>query len=314
MKLALRTILLLIVCWSQTMAWSQSDTYPSKPIRIIVPLGGGSGVDSFARKFAEILAENAHMPVIVENKPGADAAIGIREMLNAPADGYTLVAMTGGMLYMTPFLIKDLAYDPRDIQPLVGLAVSDAVLIVNDQSRFKNLSELLAEGRKKEGAPFFGSYSQTFRGARLLLEKLTGTRFTEVPYKGAAQLVSDLIGGTFDAAFMDAGSAIPLIKAGKIRALVITGAKRSDALPGVPTMIESGYPTFNVAAWTGIGLSRKTPKAVLEKLESLAMPAANRADITRFYADRLSYPMQMNAAQLGDFVDKETSVYRELLK
>lgn len=306
--------LLLAVSLASPWAASQQDAYPNKPIRIIVPLGGGSGLDSSARKFGQLLAEEAKQPVIVENRPGADSAIGIREMLNAPADGYTLVALTGGMLYMSPFLIKDLAYEPQEIQSLVGLAVNDGVLITSATGKFTSLQQFLAEARKKKGGAFFGSYSQTFRGARIMLEKHSGVQFTEVPYKGAGQLITDLIGGAFDVAFMDTASAQPLIKSGKIRAIATTGTKRNKALPDTPTIAESGYPDFSVLVWSGIGISKKTPRAIVEKLEALAVAATKRPEMAVYLADRQSNPIDMNGSQLEKFVAKETVTYKELLK
>lgn len=314
MKPVIRSILVACALFAaHTGSWAQTPIFPSKPIRIVVPLGPGSGLDASARKVSQYLAEVAHQPVIVENRPGADAAIGIREVLNAPADGHTLVAMTGGMLYMTPFLIKDLAYDPADIKPLMGLGMGDAVLVTGINGS-TDLAQFMAAAKKKNGATFFGNYSQTFRGARLMLEKVSGVRFTEVAYKGAGQLTTDLIGGAFEAAFIDTASALPLIKAGRIRALATTGVKRNGALPKVPTIAESGYPTFSLMVWSGLGISKKTPQAISDKLEAMASAAANRPEMLQYFAEQQSQPMNMNSAQLIRFVDQETALYRDLLK
>ncbi len=314
MKSLMRCALICAAFFVQAAAWAETPAFPDKVIRIVVPLGGGSGLDSSTRKFAQLLGEQAKQPVIVENKPGADAAIGIRDALSAPADGHTMISLTGGMLYMTPFLIKDVGYNPHDIEMVVGLGASDAVLLVNSGSKLKTLSDLIEETKRNGGNTFFGSYSQSFRGARVMLEKAARVKFVEVPYKGAGQMSTDLVGGAFSAAFMDLPSAAPLIKGGKVRALALASPSRNAVFPDIPTFAEAGYPGVNLIVWSGIGISRKTPKPIAERVRSMAAAAANSGEMAQFYKDRNSRALGMDTTQLSKFIDEETTLYKELLK
>lgn len=230
-------------------AFAQAD-YPSRPIRIIVPFGGGSGSDASSRYFAEKMASLLGQPIIVENKPGADGAIGMMAAKAAPADGYTIVQGGISPSVVNAVLVKDLAYDPvKDFKPLLGYGRNMNVLVTSADSRFKTLADVFHHGRTSADSLNVATFSTTLRLAVAWLGDAAGVKFTSVPYKGQSNALTDVMGNQVELALVDLGGATPLLRSGKLRGLAVTGEKRSPDFPSVPTVQESGAPGYALYSW-----------------------------------------------------------------
>jgi tripartite-type tricarboxylate transporter receptor subunit TctC len=247
-----------------------AQSYPAKPIRLIVPYPAGGATDFFARLVFPKVGDALGQPVVVENRPGAGTAIGASEVARSAADGYTLLLGDAGTYAFNPTLYKKLSYDPaKDFAPvsLTGrfaliLAVNPSVLNVSSVDAFVQAAKQ-APGKLDYGAPGPGS---PIHLAMELFKQRAGISMTPIPYKGGADALSDLIGGRIGALFPDIATGLPQIRAGKIKALAVASEKRVAALPGLPTLGESGYPGFEAWAWQGFVAPAGTPHDVVMKL------------------------------------------------
>jgi tripartite-type tricarboxylate transporter receptor subunit TctC len=247
-----------------------AQSYPAKPIRLIVPYPAGGATDFFARLVFPKVGDALGQPVVVENRPGAGTAIGASEVARSAPDGYTLLLGDAGTYAFNPTLYKKLSYDPaKDFAPvsLTGrfaliLAVNASVLNVSSVDQFVQAAKQ-APGKIDYGAPGPGS---PIHLAMELFKQRAGISMTPIPYKGGADALSDLIGGRIGALFPDIATGLPQIRAGKIKALAVASEKRVAALPGLPTVGESGYPGFEAWAWQGFVAPAGTPREVVMKL------------------------------------------------
>jgi tripartite-type tricarboxylate transporter receptor subunit TctC len=270
----IRLVLLLamsILTAPPAHAQEAGKEYPSKPIRLNVPFPAGGGTDIISRVLANRLAETLKQPVIVENKPGAGGSIGVDATAKSAPDGYTLVMGQTANLAINPTLYTNLPYDPvRDLVPVALVADSPVVLVVGAESRFKTLAEIIAAAKAKPGDVTFATPGNG-TVAHLVGEQLSGTaqvKMLHVPYKGAAQALTDLMGGRVDMFYSSVPSALAQIKGGKLRAIAVTSKSRSPSLPDVPTVDESGFAGFDATTWFGILAPAKTPQPVIDKLNA----------------------------------------------
>lgn len=208
--------------------------FPSKPIRFIVGLGPGSGADTSTRFIAERLGKVTGQPATVENRTGADQIIAVQTLLQAPADGHTLLYITPSPMVLTP-LLREVPYEPlRDMRPVVFGSRSYATIVTGGNSRFKTFNDLIAEAKAKPGTLKMSNYGHHYRIGGLSLQRLTGAEFIHVAYKGAGQANNDVISGDIDVAITDTGGAMPLIQAGRLRPLAVTGPTRLPSCPMCP--------------------------------------------------------------------------------
>lgn len=264
---AVLSVALVLAAATAAVAVHASD-FPTRPLRIIVPLGQGSGTDSTTRFIADRLGSVLGQPVIVENRPGADMLIGMQTLLNAPADGYAMVVTTPTSMVINPLFNKSLPYDPqRDIRPLTTATRGAGVLVTGPGTTFRSLADAVAASRQAPGTVSMGYYGLYYRLGGLSLEQMAGVRFNNIPYKAAGPIFNDLMNGSVDMALMEVGSSLPLIRAGKLRALAVGGRQRHADLPEVPTMRESGFPEYDVTGWFGLGVRTQTPEPIARTLE-----------------------------------------------
>ncbi len=258
-------------------AWSQD--YPSKPIRIVVPLPPGGSNDVLARILAQKMSETFGQPVIVENKPGAAGNIATEFMAKAEGDGYTIAIAPNQTVSVNPVLYPKLPFDVlRDLQGVSMLGRVPMVLVVSPKMTANSVTELIAQAKAN---PDKFSYASAGSGspqhmAAEVFKSMTTTKFTHIPYKGSAPALVDVLGGTVDVMFCPLNSALPHIRSGKIRALGTTGTKRLDLLPNVPTIAET-VSNYESDIWIGMVAPAKTPPAIINKLNaelrrSLALP------------------------------------------
>lgn len=256
-----------VLAFAQTPAHAQAAGFPTKPIRIVVPFNAGSGSDTGARVYGEILSKELNTPVVVENKPGASGLLTIQAVKAAPADGHTIMLASNSPMTVNVVVTKNLQYDPvKDFRPISGLGRGPVAFIVRADSPHKTIKDLAEAARKDKRSLSVGNYSAGYHLAAAWLGTATGTEVTHVAYKGGAQMMTDVIGGQLDTGAIDFGGAAPLIKEGRLRALAITSDVRHPDYPDVPTMKESGYPDFETYVWTSFFVRAETPDDITRKL------------------------------------------------
>jgi tripartite-type tricarboxylate transporter receptor subunit TctC len=267
--------------------WAQAQSYPNKPIRFIIANAPGGGTDNTGRIIAQKLAKDLGQSVVVENHPGAGGVIGVSIAAKASSDGYSILYDSASFA-VNP-AIRKLPYDPtKDFIPLSLMISQPNVLVVAEQSPIKNFKEFLAAVKSKPGHYTFGSAGvgtgQHMTGE--LFNMMAKVQMLHVPYKAGAAVYTDIMGGQITSYFGNMGSAIPFIRGGKVRALAVTSPTRHPGLPQVPTMIEEGFPGFEVAEWAGGFVPRGTPPEIVKRLAEAFQAAARdpevKASLERF--------------------------------
>ena len=259
-------LLLVALALVVEIAWAQ---YPAKPLRIVVPFAPGGSTDIFARLLAERLAAPLGQPVMVENRAGAAGNIGAEAVARATPDGYTLLMATTGVMAINNALYRNMTYDAaKDLEPVVFIASITNVLIVPADSPARSVAQLIALARREPGRLSFassGAGSSTHMSGELF-KSLTNTDILHIPYKGSGQAMPDLISGRVSMMFENMPGAVSQIKAGKLRALAVTGLQHSSAMPELPTVAEAGVPGYESLSWSGIAVAAGTPRALIEHL------------------------------------------------
>jgi len=277
-------IVALLPALVATAARAQSDStassiYPTKPVRMIVGFTPGSATDITARIFAQRFSEAWNVPVTVENIVGAGGSVGVARVVKAPADGYTLMWAANGAMTIAPSLQANLPYDPtRDLAPISLVLRMASVLAVNNDVPAQTLQELIALAKARPGTLSYatpGNGTPQHVGGELL-KSLAGVDIVHVPYRGA--LFTDVISGRVSITLQNAGSVLPAVRDGKLRALAVTSLQRSPNLPSLPTIAESGFPDFEATSWFALLAPAATPAAIIGKLhqesvKALAQPA-----------------------------------------
>jgi tripartite-type tricarboxylate transporter receptor subunit TctC len=250
--------------------------FPERPIRLVVPQAAGSATDNIARLVAPELGRILGQQVIVDNRPGGALTVGIDAVAKAAPDGYTLGQGPVGALAITRHMVAKLPYDiERDLQPVALVTTGYMLLAASPKAPFNTVKELIDYAKKSPGRLFNASSSNGSPGhvSGELFKSMTGTDIVHIPYKGGAPAIADLISGQVQLMFESTNSIAPHVRNGRVRALAVTGEKRSLSLPEVPTLIEAGVPGYEVNAWSGIITTAGVPRPVLDKLNA----AVNRA-------------------------------------
>ncbi|HEV8106776.1 MAG TPA: tripartite tricarboxylate transporter substrate binding protein [Burkholderiales bacterium] len=257
--------------------------YPDRPIRLVVPQAAGSATDNVARTLAPELSKQLGQNVVVDNRPGGALTIGIDVVAKSPPDGYTIGQGPVGALAITRHMVAKLPYDiERDLQPVALVTTGYMLLAVSPKTPFHSVKELIDYARKNPGKLSNASSSNGSPGhvSGELFKYMTGTEIVHVPYKGGAAAIADLIAGNVELMFESTNSIAPHVRAGRVRALAVTGLKRSISLPEVPTLVEAGVPGYEVNAWSGVIAPAGLPRPILDKLNK-AINAAVVAPGTR---------------------------------
>jgi tripartite-type tricarboxylate transporter receptor subunit TctC len=295
---------------------AMAQSYPSKPIKIVVPYPPGGFNDTLGRTLAAKFTEDWGQPAIVENKPGANTLIGSDYVAKSPADGYTLLIVAFPFA-VTPSLIKSMPYDTlKDFAPIALAAQSPNLLVVNPALPVKSVAELVAMARAK---PDSLSYASTGNGSSNhismeLFKSLAGVRIVHIPYKGSAPAVTDLLGDQIQVMFDNAPNVLPQVKAGRLRALAQTGATRSAIAPDLPTVAEAGVPGYELTVWFGLVAPAGTPRDVIRKLNAevlkiLAMPEVRE----RFLAQGVE-PLGSTPEQFGDHIRSQMAKWGKVVR
>lgn len=265
----LKTLLVLPAIGLLMAGVVHAQTWPAKPVRIVVPFSAGGPSDLVARAVAQALATNLGQPFVVDNKSGATGGIAAVEVARASPDGYTLLAGTSSTHSVAPALSTQLRYKPvEDFTPVALLATANNVILLSPTIDVRNMRELFAFARAKPG---FLNYSSSGIGSfpHLTLELLqnqAGVSFTHVPYKGTSSSITDLVSGSIHLAVDTTSTALPFVKDGRLRALAVTGSRRSPLLPDVPTVAESGLAGYSVSSWFGLYGPRAMPPQLAQRI------------------------------------------------
>ena len=295
---------------------AMAQIWPSKPISLIVPFPAGGTTDVLARALADKLTQSLGQTVIVESKPGAGATLGADYVAKAKPDGYTLLV---GAVHHTiaASVYKKLPYDfQKDLAPITTIALVPNVLVVNASTPARNVAELVSMLKARPGAYNYGSNgngtAQHLIGTQF--ENLTGTDMTHIPYKGSGPLATDLLGGQVAMSFDTVTPVLQHIKSGKLRALAVTTAKRSSALPDVPTLDEAGLKGFNIGTWFGVLAPAATPKDILARLNADMVKAIQSPEFRKRMDEIGAEPIGNSAEQMAQQIKGETEKFARLVK
>ena len=295
---------------------AQADTWPARPISVVVPFPPGGTTDVIARALGEKLTQRLGQPVIVENRPGAGATLGAEFVARAKPDGYTLLV---GAVHHTiaSSVYKKLNYDfSKDFAPITTIAMVPNVLVVNAATPVKTVDELVTLVKAEPAKATYGSNgngtAQHLIGTQF--SQLTGATLMHVPYRGSAPITTDLLGNQILMSFDTVTPVLPYIKAGKLRALAVTTAKRSSALPDVPTLAEAGMSRFDIGTWFGVLAPVATPRPVVERLSKEMTEIIHSDDFRKRMTDIGAEPIGNSSEEMARQIQQETERFAVLVR
>jgi tripartite-type tricarboxylate transporter receptor subunit TctC len=294
---------------------ASAQQFPSKPIRIVVPFGAGSATDLISRVLGNSVSAAIGQPVIVDNKAGADGAIAASEVAKAAPDGYTLLMATNSPLSVVPAMKKSPPYDPvADFTPITDVGRYTFFVVVNPDLPVKSLPELVQYAKANPGKINYATGNTTGIVSSALLASLAKIEMVHVPYKTEPQVMADLVGGRVQMMFASSTTSMPLIRDGKLRALVTTLPRRSHLLPEVPTIAEAGYPSFSIISWAGLFGPAKMPADVVARLNKEFVAAMGRPDVQDAMQKQAFVLTPSTPEKLAAYVKEQLEGYRSILK
>ena len=294
-----------------------AQSYPNRPIRFIVSFPPGGSSDLIARAIAPHMSSRLGQPGVMENRGGAGGMIGVEAIAKAAPDGYTIGQGPVGALAITRHMVAKLPYDiERDLQPVALTTTGYMLLAVSPKTPFKTVGELIAFAKKNPGKLSNASSSNGSPGhvSGELFKSMTGTEIVHVPYKGGAPAIADLIAGTVELMFESTNSIAPHVKAGRVRALAVTGMRRAISMPDVPTLNEAGVPGYEVNAWSGIITTAGVPRAVLERLNAAANHAISQPETKARLAQLGSEGGGGTPEEFAELIRRDSAKWAEVVK
>jgi tripartite-type tricarboxylate transporter receptor subunit TctC len=307
----------LLLAVASPAARAQATDYPNKPVRVLIGFPPGQATDTLGRTIAQKLAETWGQQFVVDNKPGASGSIATQMAMQAPADGYTLLVSSSGVMAVNPWLYTKLPYDPvRDFVPVAGIAVVPLVLVVNSNFPAANVKDLVAAAKAKPNEINYASSGIGITNHLVMAMFLaaSGVQMTHVPYKGGPPALTDIMGGQVQVMFETSVGALPFVKQGRMRALAVSSSERLAAVPDIPTVAEQGFPGFSGVPWISLMAPARTPPAIVAKLNAevnriLQLPATRES-----FAAQGVQPMVMSPDQLGNFIKSEVVKWGKAVK
>ncbi len=292
-----------------------AHAFPDKPITLVVPFGAGTAVDVNARDFAQSLLATGKASVVVDNKPGAEGSIGAMGVLNASADGYTMMFTSSSIPVLDPLVKKSMQFDPvKDFTPVCTVARTSNVVNITGSSPIKTVAELIAAAKAAPGKLTFAYSSATTRLAGELFSQAAGIQLTGVPYKASMAGLTDVSSGQVDLFFIDHVSVTPLLQSGRLRALAVAGDKRIESLPNVPHAKEVGVPGYTIQPWFGVYVSAKTPPAMVEQVRTFVTQAVNAPAAKAATEKRGQEALLLCGDAMAKLQTDEIGQWREVLK
>lgn len=304
-----------LTCLFAPPAWTQ--VFPSKAIRIVVPFPPGGPSDFAARSVSQYLPQFLGQPVIVENRTGGAGITGTESVAKSPPDGHTLLVATVGVMVIAPYLFNNLPYDPfRDFVPITNLVSGPAVLVVHPSVPVRSVQELIALAKAQPGKLTYGSTGpgQISHLNGELFKALAGVDILHVPYKGAAPLLPELIGGQISMNFSVAVDGLNLMRAGRLRALAVTSPKRLAIMPEVPTLDESGLKGYDVSNWNAIWAPARTPREVIERLHREICKSMASADVRERIAVQGNVVVCDTPDEFAAYIRQEAAKWSKVIK
>src|SRR3954464_8149534 len=297
-------------------AVAQAQDYPTHPVKLIVPFGAGGPADVYSRVLAQHLSESLRQSFIVEDRPGAGSIIGTDAVAKSPADGYTLLAMSNthttneSLIANKPFQLM------RDFVPVAGINYSDLVMVIHPSVPAKDLKEFIAYAKSKPGELNYASSGAgtPYHMAGELFKAMSGTNLVHVPHKASGEMRNSVIGGHVQMMFDAIPTMTPNGKAGQVRGLGTSAAKRSSVLPDVPTIAEAGVPGYESTIWLGIMAPVGTPKPIVDKLNAEINKAINRPEVKEVWDKQGAAPLVMTPAEFDTYLHKDIEKWANVVK
>ena len=308
--------LLIAAASSALVSTVEAQSYPDRPIKVVVPFAAGSASDVVTRLVLEKMSPSLGQPFVIENQPGGGGNSGTLSIARSEPDGYKLLMSASGPLAVNKTLTKNLPYDPeKDFEPISLLATLPNVVVVSAKVPIASLQDLIAHAKAKPGELNYSSVgngsSQHLAG--VLFEQLTGTRMTHVPYRITGQLVTDLITGVVPLSFQNIANVLGQVQSGNLRPLAIAAKSRSATLPDVPTAAEAGLPGYESSAWFALLAPRGTAKPIVEKLNLATVAALQDADLRKRLTDIGAEPASSSPQELRAFISTEVVKWRDII-
>lgn len=294
----------------------QAQTFPSKPLRIIVPFAPGGPTDVMARTIAKTMSQSMGQPVIIENKAGGGGLIALGEVARAPADGHTL-AFPSILSVTNPALMANYPYDmARDFEAVTVVGFIPHALAVRSDFPVKTLAELVALAKEKPGTLAYGSSGNGTSAhlAGAMFAQMAGINVTHVPYRGASLAMQDLLSGQVQFMFLDMSTGLAQIKAGKLRALAMAPARRVAVLPEVPSIAEQGYPSYNIRAWYGLLAKAGTPPDIIQKLYAEVKRALDSPEVREIFLAQGIVPGGMPPAEFATLIKEDLAHWKRTIE
>jgi tripartite-type tricarboxylate transporter receptor subunit TctC len=310
----MRYVLALLAVFISAQADAQS--FPSKPVTMVVGFEPGGGTDTVARVVAKFLADNLGQQVVVENRAGAGGNIAVDSTIKSAPDGYTMVLANVGSLTVNPHLMK-LGYDPlHDLAPVTMAVVFPNIIVTHPKANAKTLAEFVQRAKDKPGTVTYGSSGVGGAGhlAGALLEQMAHIQLVHVPYKGGGPAMRGLVGGEIDSYISTPVAAMPHLQSGRVFAIASTGAKRSTALPNVPTIAESGYPGYEAVNWYAYLVPAKTPRPIVEQLNRELGKVLRTPAAVKLLENQGVDPEPTTPEALGAYMKREYETWGKVVK
>ena len=293
--------------------WCMAQSYPAKPVRLVVPFAPGGSTDIFARLVTERLAETWPQPMLIDNRPGAAANLGTEHVARATPDGHTLLMASPGFA-INPALYAKAGYDPKDFAPVVFVSLTPLVVVVHPSVPAKSLAELVQLARSRPRELNFASAGSSTHLAAELLKSRAGIDMVNVPYKGTAPATTDLLGGHVHLMLDNIQAVLPHMRSGRLRALAVTSLKRASQAPELPTVAELGYPGFQAASWFGLVAPAGVPGAVIDKVNRDVNEILARPDVRSRMAAIGAEPRGGSPSDFRRFIEEEVAKWSTLIK
>ncbi|TAK72156.1 MAG: tripartite tricarboxylate transporter substrate binding protein [Betaproteobacteria bacterium] len=292
-----------------------AQTYPNKPVRMVVPYPAGQATDIMARAIAERLSQRLGHPVVIDNRPGAGGNIGTDAVAKAAPDGYTLLMGTNATHAMNASLYSNIPFDHiKDFSPVILVGTLPLILVAHPSIPANSVKEVIELAKAKPGALNFGIGSTSSRVSAELFKRMTNIDIVPILYKGATAMFTDLIGGQIQFGFETVATALPQVKAGKVKSVAVTSAKRTDLAPAVPTFAESGLAGYDVVGWNALFAPQGTPPEIVAKLNAEIGKILQTPEIMQRMASIGFDPAGGTAEQLAAYVRSETDKWGQTIK
>ena len=302
--------------WCALSLPAAAQSWPTRPVKIVVPFAVGGPADNYARFLAQRLVDQLGQPFVVENRPGAGAVIGTDVVAKAPADGYTLLLMSNTHTVNETLVPNKPYHLTRDFVAVAPINYSDLLMVIHPSVPAKDLKEFIALAKAKPGQLNYGSSGPgtPYHMAGELFKSMSGTFLVHIPYKGSSGARTDLLGGQVDMMFDAVTTMVEQVKSGKVKAIATTGKQRSAVLPDVPTVHEAGVPNYEATIWLGVLAPKGTPPAIVNRLNEAISKITSQPEVQQTWAKQGATAMVMNAAAFDKYLQDDIAKWAKVIE